>query len=403
VSSPKGGFPGPLSPDTSTGRYRRRVMPHSREKTRAHGQILVDFANAKNTDQACFAYFNNIQRFLDFSQIFNEQIIDNFPSMGSFLESINETEKELLELILKEKSEIRSLNHQFEIIGYTLESYDPQNSNLSLSQIHLEGGVFNGEPDVTVTKEGPFVYSLEELEELMDEIEGSLHPDIPQNINDLMKIGQSIYDLKQKISENRFREIEGISKQYKNIIDLHERIRIIQNDYGSILEMIIEDTPLNEISNLAQKFKTIYDTAMMTTTKINAEKDLIEEIPLIDEANYVRNKMNRGWFIELQNEFVYWMVEFFRERHNRKYIKKCPHCGNFFIAGRIDHRIKFCNECSPKSKMSKEARRKYQQEYRRKKRQEKLAVEREARINNIIEIGFSRKEAIEIIEADSKL
>jgi hypothetical protein len=400
VSSPKGGFPGPLSPDTPPGRDRRRFMPHSKETIRAHGQIIVDFANAKNSDEACFTYFQNIKNFLDFSPNFDEQIKKNFPCKSSFIESFNEDEMELLELYLKQKLKIRSLNTQFQMIGHILEGCDSQNDKLLLLRCYPEGDLANGEIDVSVRYEGPYAYSCEEL---MEEIEGSLHPDVPKHINELMKIGQSIHGLRSKIPENRFKEIYGISKRYKKILDLHEKIKEIQNDYRNILEMIIEGAFLFEIPPLAQKFKTICDVSKMKTNLI-AGRDRFEEIPLNDETNYIRNKNNRGWFIELQDEFVHWMVEFFRQRNNRKYLKKCAHCGNFFIAGRIDDRIKFCNECSPKSKMSKEARRKYQQEYRRKKRQEKTAIEREARISNLMKkTGYSRTEVIEIIEADSKL
>jgi hypothetical protein len=107
-------------------------MPHSKETIRAHAQILVDFANAENTDEACFAYFKNIQSFLGFSPKFDKQIKKNFPCMSSFTESMSEAEKELLELVLKEKLKLSFLNNQFDMIGYTLEGYDPQNCLLSI-------------------------------------------------------------------------------------------------------------------------------------------------------------------------------------------------------------------------------------------------------------------------------
>jgi hypothetical protein len=54
--------------------------------------------------------------------------------------------------------------------------------------------------------------------------------------------------------------------------------------------------------------------------------------------------------------------------------------------------------------MTSEERRRYQRDYRKKKRLEKLAIEREARIENLMkETGYSRKEVIEIIEADQKI
>ena len=150
----------------------------------------------------------------------------------------------------------------------------------------------------------------------------------------------------QTIPQKRLQELNNLREPYRDIHILHRRIEKLQNDYRNILDRIIEGAPLNEIPTLAEKFKTIYDVSKMTTTKLIAGRDSFEEIPLIDETNYIRNKINRGWFIELQDEFVHWMVEFFRGRHNRKYIKECPYCGNFFIAKDIKRKTRcYSKEC----------------------------------------------------------
>lgn len=87
---------------------------------------------------------------------------------------------------------------------------------------------------------------------------------------------------------------------------------------------------------------------------------------------------------------------------NRMRIKICDHCGIFFVASKVDQRIKFCQSCSPKSKMSKEERNIYQKKRYWKKKQEKLAKEHEAKITNYMDkLGCTRKEAEDIIEADS--
>jgi hypothetical protein len=54
--------------------------------------------------------------------------------------------------------------------------------------------------------------------------------------------------------------------------------------------------------------------------------------------------------------------------------------------------------------MSKGRRKEYQRKYRQKKKQEKLAIQRETRIGHLMKrAGYSREEAVEIIEADSKM
>lgn len=103
----------------------------------------------------------------------------------------------------------------------------------------------------------------------------------------------------------------------------------------------------------------------------------------------------------LSNNLVGYLSD---SRTDIRKLKKCHNCGKFFETNKIDERIKYCEVCSPKSKWSKEKSAKYMREtYRPRKKQEKLAKEREARINRIMQAGWSREEAEEIIEADSKV
>lgn len=79
-------------------------------------------------------------------------------------------------------------------------------------------------------------------------------------------------------------------------------------------------------------------------------------------------------------------------------------CKKYFISQKDDSRIKFCQSCSPKSKMSREKKNELQRKWRQKKKEEKLAIQREARIENLMKrSGYSREEVIEIIEADSMM
>lgn len=91
--------------------------------------------------------------------------------------------------------------------------------------------------------------------------------------------------------------------------------------------------------------------------------------------------------------------------HNdRRKLKKCQKCENFFCAKKIDERIKYCGKCSYLSPKSKEHRNQLMREWRKKKKNEKETHMLEARIENYMRnLGCTREDALEIIEADSKL
>ena len=100
----------------------------------------------------------------------------------------------------------------------------------------------------------------------------------------------------------------------------------------------------------------------------------------------------------------YFFVEFLKKENNSRLFKACGSCEEYFVMGKFDDRIKFCSNCSHKSKMSKEKRREYQRKYRQKKKLEERTIQREARIENLMKrTGLSKEEVIEIIEADETM
>jgi hypothetical protein len=277
---------------------------------------------------------------------------------------MNETEKKLLDLILEEKKNIRSLDSQFEMLGYIFKGCDPKNKTLLLATYVCQGGIVEGEPDVTTTIEDPYPIPIDEIR---DEIDDNLHPDVPRHINELMEVSQSIINLKSEIPENRVRELYDNSKQYQEILELHEEIKKIQNDYRDILEGIIEGLPLTEISQLDKFIKTYYQ---MPTTKLITFGDFLMEVPPINEDNYIRIKSKTGWWLLLRNELAYLMVEFLRGEYNRKYFKKCHQCNGFYISKTLAS----SKYCSDKCRMAYHNRKRIKsgeaREYKRRKRME---------------------------------
>jgi hypothetical protein len=90
------------------------------------------------------------------------------------------------------------------------------------------------------------------------------------------------------------------------------------------------------------------------------------------------------------------------------YVKKCRRCQKYFVAKILRKDQKYCRSCSRKkgyaTDKSKDERAEYMRRYRRKMRQKKMLQEKEqyeaAIRNNMENLGCSRKEAIELYEAD---
>ena len=111
-------------------------------------------------------------------------------------------------------------------------------------------------------------------------------------------------------------------------------------------------------------------------------------------GGFVKGLFTRVFFYSFA---MYSLVEFLLNNDRRK-LKLCDECKKFFIAKKVDTRIKFCPECSPKSKMNREERRNYMRQRRAEKKKLKIEQQRKAQIKRFLEAGYSEKEAQEIWE-----
>lgn len=119
--------------------------------------------------------------------------------------------------------------------------------------------------------------------------------------------------------------------------------------------------------------------------------------PYFDDNNLFGE--NSVYPINRFNEFLAGLIGCslinFLLKNEREKLKQCSKCDKFFIASKNDSRIKFCMDCSSKSKRSKAKNAKYQRQYRLKKKQAK----REAQIILFMDnLDCTREKAIELIE-----
>jgi len=108
-------------------------------------------------------------------------------------------------------------------------------------------------------------------------------------------------------------------------------------------------------------------------------------------------------FHHLVNDIISFSLTEFLLNNDRRYLNCCVRCSNYFIALKKGKGIYFCPECRKKSKWTKEQRRQYQKDYREKRKAEEIKKIREEDIEKRIKLGWTREEAIEMIEADASM
>ena len=182
-------------------------------------------------------------------------------------------------------------------------------------------------------------------------------------------------------------------------------------EYPEAVEWLLEDAIelKDNLTTLIQSMASCNSLLDMITNAhlINLRKEFpIQRLFLTEKDIEYKPDVPKVWGLGSQyvnmcvSQAFFW---YFLQKKNFNRIKSCHKCNKFFISAKIDNRIKFCPNCSQKCKMSKEKRREYQKKYRQKRKKEKLAKEREARIKNLVNKGWTGKEAEKIIEADSMM
>ena len=198
--------------------------------------------------------------------------------------------------------------------------------------------------------------------------------------------GGSLDDLLHplEIDEEFYKKI----KAYKPYLDVKIGEKISD---GSGLERYI----VSESNCVEEKIVFINDDEFY-------RKKFIKLNDLFDSDEYFRNPPKNS-FNEFITSIVGYSLTNFLLNDKLAKLKKCHGCDKFFKASKNDKRIKFCPDCTSKSRKSKDERAEYQKQYRLKKKQDSTAQEREAKIMNYIDkLGCTREEALDIIEADSK-
>ena len=101
-------------------------MPINSDKDRLthFGDLITQFANAKDSDDAYKEFFGKLAIAFEFSKEFSEKYIDQLPSMEMLKPSVTKDEMALLDIIKTENDYKWLIKEGFESINMNFEDYN---------------------------------------------------------------------------------------------------------------------------------------------------------------------------------------------------------------------------------------------------------------------------------------
>ena len=308
-----------------------------KERDRLHGQLIMDFINAKDPDEACVVLITGIQRAFDLSPNFTEKAFEKFPPSSTIQKFLpmNNLDKILFDTLHERR--------RFDLIPPNFTEYD-------------------------------------------------------------LQWKKKILKLSESFSEERFREIEEIVNHYSKMAEPLKFFDKTRQKIRNLIEDLLEGKNIFDNMWLRQFFvggTKITKGPYLAISKTGS----IYEKSIFSEMNFFAV---RGYTYHVpkiyKDALAYVLIHFLKSSDNRALIRKCEKCQKFFIASKLDKRIKKCKDCSRKSTKSKEWNKEYMKEYREKKKRENAKHQIERKIENYMRnLSITREEALEIIKADSML
>lgn len=363
------------------------------EKQRLYGQVLVDFANATETDEAGLKYFENIQKAFGLPYPFIKKSKNNFPTLKDALSFFSATEIKCLNLISEKKMFdfhincfIREVSVHYDVYSkfFRVGSYKEATPKDGYSFSPDKDGIIYNDISVDelkklISSNSFYNISEEEKKEVFDST-------IPR----LIDLGEKISSI--KISKKRYKEILEFEYTYEDIRLEHERIIMIRDDLQSFLDEITVTRDIAENKSFKEMLSR-YNEARKSYTKIT-DQGILNEFAF-DEAYFTdRNDFSVHTLEKIYNVPIFFCaVALFKTKENADYLKKCAMCEKFFIAKRLIKSRKFCSVCSKKNKFSKEEKASYMRDYRMGHKKQESNQKRNARIERLMDGGYSRADA----------
>ena len=411
-----------------------------KENLKIYGQIVEDFVNSQDSDEAYLSIIQGIPKAFNFSSDFTEKALKHFPSLkriaSNLNENLSEKEMELLKLYPKYYGYRGLIAAQIHRLMLDFEGYDHEKGKFVVfSEIDPEGKDIYIDINFDEKNKRKFLEQFEKYKpsESLFKLWQKDNQELLETVKKYRELSLKINELSKAISEvghSKFKKIYECK-----CIEGHDKIMFLQKTLQIILKKIMKRKSLNKsiyINDILEIYNDRYkkylvidsDDTFSYQTRFPEEEKYIRSFDIIEEneerlasgefegdkswERYWKSNPNdqiKARHLNMYHyDFIFIFIEFMRLSNQKNLANICNMCSKFFISQKDDSRIKFCPSCSPKSKMSREKKNELQRKWREKQKQKKLAIQREARIENLMKrTGYSKEEVIEIIEADESM
>lgn len=320
------------------------AYPPKNVLAKKYGQAVIDFANAGDTDEACFGFFDNLQSLFAFTPEVANQIKHAFPALGSRAGLSDGLNQKLAELLLEKKRLLFKLNERFAGMNYSIEDYDALKRTLNLVSLDWERDRRDRDALDTANSGGAgFLETFKllglsivdgpitvKIDAITDEIEASMGSEALEQIRELAGIGHTIAELTNGLDEQRLDELNFLSEENRKIIKLHRKIEKVQSECRDLLDSASVGQRLNQIPALSH-FLAIHN-GMQTDKMVIGDDDCLLTVGPVDETTFLGVGQIGGWYDVLLKGISFCVVAFFKSRPASRLVRRCRQCRKYYLA-----------------------------------------------------------------------
>ena len=368
-------------------------MTTHNEISKQYEKFVLEFVNAKTSDEIFSKLLDNISETFNFSPQFKEKAKRHFPTRKSF-SALPKIEKQLLLLFIKKKEFWKNAEQDINFYmnhgeGRRLISCDSK-----------DGGSFIYEDyhhnphhwEETVTEGNTVKIHLREFSEIWKEkwgyedniIFGTSRMAVSyQNLKRLINIEKCIFHLKKLDPESKYSEIEKLARGYKTTFFASKYVRERQRNLKILLDEVRKGQAFSEIKGV-RTLVGLYNGFNRSRLKISPAGGFYNEIlELREDAFHTdENKIDLspyedfnslfpteekhykvyprrgkvdislGWLKPFRITIIFCAVEFLRTMDSKK-LKKCPYCEVYFMAKDAKRIRCYAQECRKKYERQK--------------------------------------------------
>ncbi|MBN1932311.1 MAG: hypothetical protein JW786_11970 [Desulfobacterales bacterium] len=357
------------------------------ERTRMMGQLVIDFVNAENSDEAGLTYLANLQKIFDFPEDFVEEAQGNFPRIYNYKSVLNEEETDALKCIVQKDLVANIVLDEYFVLGVTGVETEEVFSNTTGESLYTQ--------IVPITKQeashfikrfivenwGDSLSITANLQDIHDKIEPLLRKErrgdgvqeVKSLLADFQYLDAKLIQHKKRINPEKFSTIEKFANIFSQNYIEHKEMLSISTTLREVIIDIINNKKIVP-SSFLNFFLVFYNLISWGKVYLAEDGLLVEELPFT-ESNFQRDKIEQTplYLKEYYCQPIsYCLINFLKNRDNLKLLHKCQNCGKFYISKTLRESI-FCH--GDKCRLAFHNRRRIEsgenREYKRKKRESK--------------------------------